>query len=238
VHDKVWKLDIPSYHFASIGPYQVTIETVHDSSRCEQAKLDPLRRSIWIDVAETAAVIPLDKKKDFCVGDVTQFQLEGTPPWTIGYRINGKSYTQEAKTSPWSIVQQQGGEFTVSSVAHQQKMCKAAVANLRMNIHPLPSAQVGHGKRIYQDIHEGDQAEIVFTLIGDPPFTFTYQRAEPSPKKGGKPGKVLETHTASGVMTHEYSIFSALEGTWTVTSISDRHCRYPSLQEGLEKPRH
>lgn len=58
----------------------------------------------------------------------------------------------------------------------------------------------------------GDQAEIVFTLIGEPPFTFTYQRAEPSPKKGGKPGKVLETHTVSGVMTHEYSVFSALEG--------------------------
>lgn len=59
----------------------------------------------------------------------------------------------------------------------------------------------------------GDQAEIVFTLIGEPPFTFTYQRAEPSPKKGGKAGKVLETHTVSGVMTHEYSVFSALEGT-------------------------
>lgn len=71
------------------------------------------------------------------------------------YRINGKSFAQEAKTSPWSIVQQQSGEFVVSSVAHQQKMCKAAIANLRMNIHPLPSARVGHGKRIYQDIHEG-----------------------------------------------------------------------------------
>ena len=71
------------------------------------------------------------------------------------YRINGKSYTQEAKTSPWSIVQQQSGEFIVSSVAHQQRMCKAVVANLRMHIHPLPSAQVGHGKRIYQDIREG-----------------------------------------------------------------------------------
>ena len=90
----------------------------------------------------------------------------------------------------------------------------------------------------------GDQAEIVFMLVGEPPFTFTYQRSEPSPKKGGKPGKVLETHTVSRVMTHEYSIFSALEGacmeiacreswltdslgTWTVTSISDRYCRYP-----------
>lgn len=84
VHEKVWKMDISSYHFTSIGPYQVTIESVHDSSHCEQAELDPLRRSIWMDVAETAAIVPMDTKMDFCVGDVTQFQLEGTPPWTIG----------------------------------------------------------------------------------------------------------------------------------------------------------
>lgn len=61
--------------------------------------------------------------------------------------------------------------------------------------------------------NEGDQAEIVFTLIGEPPFTFTYQRSEPVSKKGGKPGKVLETHTVSRVTTNEYSVFSALEGS-------------------------
>ncbi|KAG5719488.1 hypothetical protein E4T56_gene35, partial [Termitomyces sp. T112] len=66
--------------------------------------------------------------------------------------------------------------------------------------------------------------------IGEPPFTFTYQRSELVSKKGGKPGKVLETHTVSRVMTNEYSVFSALEGTWTVTSISDRYCRYPPAQ--------
>lgn len=58
----------------------------------------------------------------------------------------------------------------------------------------------------------GDQAEIKFTLIGEPPFTFTYQRSELSTKKGRNPGKVLETHTVSGITTTEYSIFSALEG--------------------------
>ncbi|KIK30206.1 hypothetical protein PISMIDRAFT_26692 [Pisolithus microcarpus 441] len=230
VNDRTWRLNLPSYYFTSVGPYQVTIDSVHDSSRCEQAMVDPLHRSIWIDVAETAAIIPLEKKKDFCVGDIIQFELEGTPPWTIGYRINGKSYTRDAKASPFSILQQQSGDFTISSIAHQHKMCKAAITNLQMTIHPLPSALVGHGRRIYQDIHEGDQAEIVFTLIGEPPFTFTYQRSEPSPKKGGKPGKVLETHTVSGVTAHEYSITSAVEGTWTVTSISDRYCRYPALQ--------
>ena len=57
----------------------------------------------------------------------------------------------------------------------------------------------------------GDQAEITFTLIGEPPFTFTYQRSELAPKKGGI-GKVLETHTVSRIYKNEYSIFSALEG--------------------------
>lgn len=80
-------------------------------------------------------------------------------------------------------------------------------------MHALPSAQVAQGKEYFEDIHEGSQAQIVFTLIGEPPFTFTYQRSERPARKGAKPGKVLETHTVSGVMTHEYSIYSALEGT-------------------------
>ncbi|KAG0707446.1 hypothetical protein DFH29DRAFT_979777 [Suillus ampliporus] len=239
VHDKTWRLDLPSYHFTSIGPHQITIESVQDSSHCDQTELHPLRRSIWVDVAESAAITPFDKRVDFCIGEVAQFQLEGKPPWSIGYRINGKSYTQEAKTSPFSLVQQQAGEFTITSVSQQQKLCQATVTDLQFTVHPLPSAQVARGKRVYQDIHEGDQAEIVFTLIGEPPFTFTYQRAEPIPKKGGKSGKILETHTVSGVTTHEYSIFSAIEGTWTVTSISDRYCRYPSQPDGVtEKSRH
>ncbi|KAF5384775.1 hypothetical protein D9615_001264 [Tricholomella constricta] len=239
IFDHTWKIDLPSYVFKSIGPHLVTIESVHDASNCAPAALDPLSSSIWVDVAETAAIVPFDRRVDYCVGDVTQFQLEGIPPWNIGYRINGKSYTHEAKLSPFSLQQQQPGEFTITSIAHQQKLCKAAIADLRFTVHPLPSAQVGHGKRIFQNIHEGDQAEIVFTLIGEPPFTFTYQRSEPSLKKGGKPVKVLETHTVSRISTNEYSVFSALEGTWTVTSISDRYCRYPNAQPdlGVERQR-
>jgi hypothetical protein len=146
------------------------------------------------------------------------------------YRVNGKAYTQEAKQSPFAFSQQQPGEFKVTSIAQQQKMCKTTVADLSYEVHPLPTAHVGQGHRIFQDIHEGkrfvcnrrtipahphfigDQAEIKFALKGEPPFTFTYQRSELSPRKGGTPGKVLETHTVSGVTTTEYSIFSALEG--------------------------
>ncbi|KAG6889999.1 hypothetical protein C0995_012959 [Termitomyces sp. Mi166 len=212
VFDYSWKVDLPSYVFRSVGPHLVTIESIQDALNCAPSTLDPLSNTIWIDVAETAAIVPFDRRIDYCVGETTQFQLEGTPPWNIGYRMNGKSYSHEAKVSPFSLVQQQPGEFTITSIAHQQKLCKTAVADIHFTVHPLPSAQVGHGKRIYQNIHEGDQAEIVFTLIGEPPFTFTYQRSELSSKKGGKPGKVLETHTVSRVMTNEYSVFSALEG--------------------------
>ena len=211
--DTQWRLNLPNYTFRSIGPHQVTIESVRDASHCEQVAPDPLFRSVWVDVAETAAIIPFSRREDYCVGDAIPFQLEGTPPWTIGFRVNGRAHTQEAKLSPWAAPQHAAGEFAITSVAHQQRMCKTAVTDLRYAVHPLPAAQVGHGKRIVQDIHEGDQAEIVFTLIGEPPFTFTYQRAELSPRKGAQ-GKVLETHTVSGVTTKEYSIFSALEGAY------------------------
>lgn len=80
-----WKLDLPTYHFMSIGPHLITIESVRDASNCAPAALDPLASSIWVDVAETAAIVPFDRREDFCVGEVSQFQLEGIPPWTIGF---------------------------------------------------------------------------------------------------------------------------------------------------------
>lgn len=83
--DYAWKIDLPSYEFKSIGPHHIIIESVSDSSSCAHAALDPLATSVWADVAETAAIVPFDRREDFCVGDVAQFQLEGIPPWTIGY---------------------------------------------------------------------------------------------------------------------------------------------------------
>ena len=71
------------------------------------------------------------------------------------YRINGKSYTQQAKSSPFSLALQKPGEFMITSVAHQQTMCKTAVTDLHYIIHPMPSVQVAHGRRVLQDIHEG-----------------------------------------------------------------------------------
>ena len=88
-----WKVNLPNYVFSSIGPHLVTVESVKDASSCMQATPDPLTTSIWVDVAESAAIVPFDRREHFCVGDVTQFQLEGIPPWTIGYAFYLSSIT-------------------------------------------------------------------------------------------------------------------------------------------------
>lgn len=80
----IWKINLPSYKFTSVGPHHIKIDSISDASNCPHAALDPLAASIWADVAETAAIIPFDRRDHFCVGDVAQFQLEGIPPWTIG----------------------------------------------------------------------------------------------------------------------------------------------------------
>jgi len=51
----------------------------------------------------------------------------------------------------------------ITSVAHQQTMCRTAVTDLHYTVYPLPSAQVGHGKRVLQDIHEGKLYHYIYT---------------------------------------------------------------------------
>ncbi|KAF8514743.1 hypothetical protein JB92DRAFT_3082946 [Gautieria morchelliformis] len=233
-----WKLDIPSYSFRTVGPHLVTIDAIRDGSKCRQSELDTSRQSQWIDVAETAVIVPFDRREDYCVGEALQFQLEGTPPWKVKYRFDGKLTSAHVQTSPFRRVADRAGEFSVVSIAHEQDMCQTTVSDLSFRIHNIPSAKVSHGKKLIQNIREGDQAEIRFELIGEPPFTFTYQRAElASNVKRGNTPKVLETHTVSGVNSKDYSIYSAAEGTWTVSFIQDRYCRYPPIQaeKGIEQ---
>ncbi len=86
-YSPIWKIDLPSFEFQAVGPYLIVIDSVSDASGCDHASLDPLGSTIWVDVAETAAILPFDRREDYCVGDVAQFQLEGIPPWSIRYSI-------------------------------------------------------------------------------------------------------------------------------------------------------
>jgi nucleoporin POM152 len=82
-HDHEWAVNVPDYVFRTIGPHVVAVEKVRDASMCDELG-GARERSLWVDVAETAAIIPLERRVDYCVGDVLNFQLEGTAPWQVG----------------------------------------------------------------------------------------------------------------------------------------------------------
>ncbi|KAF8314013.1 hypothetical protein DL93DRAFT_2228159 [Clavulina sp. PMI_390] len=208
-----WKVDVPTHKLQTVGPHLITIDSFEDSSPCSPDVVDFDRRSFKIDVAETAAIVPFDRRTDWCLGDTADFQLQGSAPWKIEYRINSTKYDETVRKPKYSRALDKVGIMEVTGVSHQQASCKSEVSDVRLDIHPIPSARVSHGDNVIEDLREGDQAEIVFSLIGTPPFTFTYQRASLPTSKAAP--EVMETHTVSGVMAHEYSIFSALEGKST-----------------------
>ncbi|KAG8857714.1 hypothetical protein FRB91_010951 [Serendipita sp. 411] len=222
-----WQVKFPDYVFTTVGSYIVNINSVRDSSSCEEIVNETGRRQLWVEVAETAMIVPYERRSDVCVGDLLQFQLEGVQPWTITYRFNDKVQKTIQKTPKYTTVANAPGEFSVVSIAHQQAQCQTTISDVRLTVHDIPSARVHHGTRFEESIREGEQAEIVFTLIGEPPFTFTYQRTELAQYARGRKPKVLETHTVAGITSKEHSIFSSAEGTWTVTFIADKWCRYP-----------
>ncbi|TFK40586.1 hypothetical protein BDQ12DRAFT_459576 [Crucibulum laeve] len=206
----LWKISLPSYGFKAVGSHLVTIESVSDASGFTQTGFDPSFRSIYVDVSAIASITPHDHREHICVGDISQFHLDGTSPWTIGYRINGKSFAKETKASPFAISQTTPGEFVITSITHEG-VNRPIVPNMRYMVHSLPSASVARGERVYQDITEGDQAEIIFTFRGEPPFTFTYQRSELG-SKDGRPGKLLETKTISNIGSNIHTITASMEG--------------------------
>ena len=152
-----WALNVASYLFTSVGQHIVEIQAVRDANGCDFAPADPTRRSIWVDVAETAAIVPYDRRLDYCVGDALQFQLEGTPPWRVQYDFNGRRVTAPSKTSQFRRVAGSAGTFSVVSIAHQRNMCQTPVNDLHVRIHEIPSAQVSNGKKFIEDIREGEQ---------------------------------------------------------------------------------
>ena len=45
----------------------------------------PPDKAISIEVAETADIAAVSSREDYCVGEVVDFSLQGSPPWTVAY---------------------------------------------------------------------------------------------------------------------------------------------------------
>lgn len=237
-----WAVSLP-FAFNTPSAHSVAISRVSDAHSCERT-IDRAAPGalVTVPVAEIASIAPVLPQMDHCVGDFLEYELQGSPPFTVTYEFEGKRHAVPLSSSRFSRVAATPGLFKIVSVGHGQDQCKSNEVGLVKRIYPIPSAQVSEGKAIVVDIREGDQTEIVFTFTGEPPFAFTYSRRYPQDRS--KDRTALETHTVayvpfflrakwdvahhlavrSGIMEHKYSIFTSQEGTWTVSSIADKHC--------------
>ncbi|KAE8230307.1 hypothetical protein CF326_g4694 [Tilletia indica] len=224
-HRSLIDLSPAEFNFSSTGTWRLSLLKVSDGNGCEtivEGSRQGKGSSIVMEVAETASITSIGDRDDYCVGESVDFLLQGNPPWMVEYEFNGKKLKATSKEATFVRIADRPGKLVVQRVAHQRNKCQQDVSNLVKTIHQLPTVRVREGKHYIENLREGNQAEIVFTLTGVPPFSFTYQRTETSDDHAHP--KVLETHTVAGVLDHSYSIFTSQEGTWSVTFLQDRHC--------------
>ena len=143
-------------------------------------------------------------------------------PYTVYYNFNEKLQKAEV---PFLFLRlaSKPGFLTIDAV--QDSSASSCLVNftalgspredLKLQVHDLPSVEVNKGDYIVEDLHEGEQTELIFRFFGVPPFTVTYVRTtelnDKKLKKKAEARKIIETHTIDNIMEYEYTVLASLE---------------------------
>lgn len=214
------------YRGLGLGKHTVTLNSISDGNGCGR-KIFKDDERVYIFVSDVPYLTELSTKTDYCVGERLTFGLNGVAPFEVTYEFNGKK--QKATTSStFSRLAAAPGNLTLLSLSDSGSSClvKLTKDNVKY-IHEIPSVEVSEGTTIIQDIHEGDQAEIIFTFKGTPPFSFIYTRSECIGRgRSGVRCKVVETIPVKDINAMSYSIWTSLQGTYEAVAVEDRWCSY------------
>ncbi|KAJ2787948.1 hypothetical protein GGI15_000287 [Coemansia interrupta] len=233
---------LPEHIASQIGRYHMRLVRTRDARGCEHHYVDPsevglgrpdkdgkaIAGGIEIEYIEAPSARPAsaspasNPSRSVCVGDILAFDLRGLNSWNVDYIYNGHHRSTHSSKRLFRRLADEPGTFALTSVCHRSANdCCSEFTDLNYTIHDIPRVRVSGGKNVYQDILEGDMADIRLDLVGTPPFTFTWQRRA----LGGN--KVLESHTVKDFDGKVYVIPTSSEGTFEVTFIQDRFCQYP-----------
>lgn len=203
-----------------LGRHAVSLAKVVDGTGCSRDMFSD-DEVVYIQVADIPRLSPISDKRDYCVGDRIGFNLAGIAPFEVVYNFNDKKQRASAD-SIFSRVASLPGTLQLVSLNDMSACGVNLEEEAPITIHPLPSVSIISSERSVQHINEGDQAELIFTFSGTPPFSFTYARSE----LVGKPAreKVVETHSVSKIDGHQYSIYTSMQGTYEVISVEDAYC--------------
>ena len=191
------------------GRFDYKLVSISDKTQCD-ASLDESNGVIQtsIDVADQAKIISLNAATA-CLGDMLSFNLQGTPPFVIGYTWNGQEQPDVTITDPvlgfWAG---EPGTLTISKVCNALGCCDNNVSNdksMTIDIKPLPKVIVDGGEDLVDDIREGDESEFVVDFEGEPPFTFTYTKLKLKDPQSGQ-----ESVTISDIKGHRVNLLNVV----------------------------
>ncbi|TID18604.1 hypothetical protein CANINC_003854 [Pichia inconspicua] len=217
------------------GTNIITVNQVIDATGCVSNNISLSSESITIfvnDVPKIRQLIddsnqPVDLNFDlhhYCVGDQISYILNGVPPFSLKYEFNGVEQEVEIHSNYFRRRAPLPGELNIISLSDSSaKECIAYFGkgrnDLKAIVYDLPSVEIIQGENIEEDIHEGEQAEIMFSLTGTPPFRLTYIRKELEDNS-----KIVESEIVEDIQDREYRIMANLEGTYEAVEIQDRFC--------------
>ncbi|GMM54708.1 Pom152 protein [Maudiozyma humilis] len=193
--------------------------------------------SISISITDVPKIHLLDPNVEYCVGDYVAYQLNGIAPFTIQYTFNDLVLKSQEHTSQFVRLASEPGLITIDAIEDSTSQClvnftkpgmRQEFDKLSLNVHPIPSVTVSQGNYIIEDIHEGDQAEVIFSFEGTPPFTLTYVRTEDTDVDSDgfalRRPQVVETHKVTDIYAYQYRVVTSLQGTYEAIEISDAYC--------------
>ena len=160
---------------------------------------------------------------DLCVGDVAHFEVVGEGPVRLESSFedrlgNSRQKHDTVSSGSLNVLLAEAGQLRITSACSRHCCATMPSGGQAYQVYPLPSASITDGTNY---LHEGEEASFEVSLHGTPPFAFEYQRLDP------ESGKLLETLSVSSVLEHKTRVPVKSEGTFKISSVSDRHCRYP-----------
>ncbi|KAK5963800.1 Pom152p PWA37_004128 [Arxiozyma heterogenica] len=225
------------YEGLKLGKHIITMDNIIDANGCINEFANEHDNFISISITDVPKIHLLDANADYCVGDYVSYQLNGVPPFNIRYSFNGIELQSQERSTQFVRVASEPGFISINTIQDSLSQCVVNFSlpsmeqereRLSLTIHPIPSVTVSQGNYVIEDIHEGDQAEVVFTFEGTPPFSLTYVRTEDtntnSNNHNQRRPQVVETHKVTDIYEYEYRVLTSLQGTYEAIEISDAFC--------------
>ncbi|CAI4048665.1 hypothetical protein N7582_004433 [Saccharomyces uvarum] len=222
------------YEGMKLGNHAISIDSVVDANGCINNVIAGPSNQIFVSITDAPKIHLLDPSTEYCVGDYVAYQLNGVAPFMVKYDFNGVPLKSKERSSQFIRLASEPGVISINSLQDSSSQCivdftkpglKSEFNDLSLTIHPIPSVTVSQGNYITEDIREGDQAEVIFSLEGTPPFCLTYVRTEETDGKHGKRrSQVVETHKVTDIYSNEYKVVTSLQGTYEAIEITDAYC--------------